>query len=226
MTGGRLRIGVRIVDYLDIVGRQAASILRPRVPESYGHGDRAPVVLLPGVYEQWGILRPLADRLNAAGHPVHVVPGLGFNRRPIPDAAALAARRIEQLGLSGVVLVAHSKGGLVGKAVLLSTATSRISRLVAVATPFGGSRLADYMLGRTLREFRPGAPAIAALAADLDANARIVSIFGEFDPHIPEGSRLEGATNIELPVSGHFRVLAHPLVLEAVESAVDGAPRA
>ncbi len=219
-----MRVGVRILDYADILRRQASSILRPRVPVPYAHGDRAPVVLLPGVYERWGIMRPLADRLNAAGHPVHIVPGLGFNRRPIPDAAALAAHRIEQLGLAGVVLVAHSKGGLVGKALLLSPAALRIARLVAVATPFGGSSLATYMLGRTLREFRPAAPAIAELGASADVNARIVSIFGEFDPHIPEGSRLDGATNVELPVSGHFRVLAHPLVLEAVEFAVSGAP--
>lgn len=221
-----MRVGVRILDYADILRRQASSILRPRVPEQFSHGDRAPVLLLPGVYERWGIMRPLADRLNAAGHPVHVVRALGFNRRPILDAAALAAHTLERLGLTGVVLVAHSKGGLVGKALLLSPAAPRIARLVAVTTPFGGSRLATYMLGRTLREFRPEAPAIAELDASPDVNARIVSIFGEFDPHIPEGSRLAGATNIELPVSGHFRVLAHPLVLEAVESAVAGAPSA
>jgi pimeloyl-ACP methyl ester carboxylesterase len=226
MSEDRVRIGVRILDYADILRRQAVSILRPRVPERYLHGDRAPVVLLPGVYELWGILRPLADRLSAAGHPVHVVPALGFNRRPIPDAAALVARTLDDLGLTGVVLVAHSKGGLVGKALLLSPAAPRIARLVAVATPFGGSSLADYMLGRTLREFRPAAPAIADLEASADVNGRVVSIFGEFDPHIPEGSRLEGATNVELPVSGHFRVLAHPLVLDAVESAVAGAPSA
>ena len=38
-------------------------------------------------------------------------------------------------------------------------------------------------------------------------NGRIVSVFGHFDPHIPDGSALDGATNVLVPASGHFRVL-------------------
>jgi hypothetical protein len=39
-------------------------------------------------------------------------------------------------------------------------------------------------------------------------------MYGRFDPHIPEGSELPGATNIVLGTGGHFRVLAQPRVLE------------
>jgi hypothetical protein len=54
------------------------------------------------------------------------------------------------------------------------------------------------------------------LASDLTANARIVSIFGLFDPHVPEGSELPGAKNVRLETGGHFRILAHPRVLAEV----------
>jgi hypothetical protein len=52
-----------------------------------------------------------------------------------------------------------------------------------------------------------------ALAEDRDVNRRIVSVFGEFDPHIPGGSFLAGAKNVRLETGGHFRVLAHPRVM-------------
>jgi hypothetical protein len=52
-------------------------------------------------------------------------------------------------------------------------------------------------------------------------NAWIVSVFGRFDPHIPDGSMLDGATNIRVPVPGHFRILGaeetHRAVLEGIE---------
>jgi hypothetical protein len=51
-------------------------------------------------------------------------------------------------------------------------------------------------------------------------NARIVSIYGDDDTHIPEGCDLPGATNLRFPVSGHFRVLGDEQVLAAVDAAV------
>jgi pimeloyl-ACP methyl ester carboxylesterase len=48
------------------------------------------------------------------------------------------------------------------------------------------------------------------MSRELTINSRITSIYGPFDPHIPEGSVLPGATNIELPVAGHFRILGDP----------------
>ena len=55
-----------------------------------------------------------------------------------------------------------------------------------------------------------------------EVNARITSIYPVFDGHIPEGSALEGAVNIEVPVRGHFRILVEQVALDAIVSAVDG----
>ena len=60
-----------------------------------------------------------------------------------------------------------------------------------------------------------------ALAASADVNTRIVSIFGPFDPHIPEGSELAGARNIVLARGGHFRVLEDPRVIAEVLRAAE-----
>lgn len=200
--------------------------LAPRVPASYADGAGRPVVLLPGVYERWHFLRPIADRLVAAGHPVHVLPDLGINNRPIPRSAERVTAFLAARDLRDVALVAHSKGGLIGKAAMLEDADGRIDRLVAVATPFSGSWLADLSLVPALRAFRPRHPVIRRLVAERDVNSRITSIFPSFDPHIPEGSEIDGGTNVRLSVVGHFRVLEDPATVDAVLAAVAREPGA
>lgn len=195
--------------------------LRLGLPDRFRHGTGRPVVLLPGVYETWHFLAAVATRLNDAGHPVHVLPELGINAAPIPQTVGTVLDAIARRDLRDVALVAHSKGGLIGKGAMLQDADRRIDRLVAIATPFGGSKMAYLTLLPSLRTFSPRHRVIRGLAAERKVNARITSIFPSFDPHIPEGSALDGATNIECAVVGHFRVLEDPEVLDAVVAAVD-----
>lgn len=188
-----------------------------RVPREFSNGTERPVLLLAGVYEPWFFLRGIGRRLNDAGHPVHVITRLGYNRLSVADAAQAVAGYLRETDLRNVVVVAHSKGGLVGKQLMtLEGAADRIDALVAIATPFSGSSLAPFVPSRTIRALGPSDALIVALAANLDLNSRITSVFGEFDPHIPGGSELAGATNVRIPVVGHFRVLADRRVIAAV----------
>ncbi|WP_323741057.1 alpha/beta hydrolase [Microbacterium abyssi] len=171
------------------------------------------MVVLPGVYESWKFLQPLIEQLHGRGHPVHVIETLRRNQRPVADAAVEVTAFLEAADLRDVVLVAHSKGGLAGKLVMVGPEAGRVASMLAVATPFSGSRYARMMPGQTLRAFSPVHPSILAIARHQDVNGRVVSVFGEFDPHIPEGSELVGARNVRLATGGHFRILAHPQVL-------------
>jgi hypothetical protein len=222
VTGGRrppgavlARLGAWAADYAWAVDRQVRRIVR-RSAVPVASGERAPVVLLPGIYETWEFLGPVADALAQAGHPIHVVPGLRNNARPVPESADVVVEHLERTDLAGAVLVAHSKGGLIGKHVMLSGAGHRVLGMVAVATPFAGSRWARYMLSRALRSFHPADPVLLALAGELLVNERITAVYPEFDPHIPETGHLPGARNVELPLSGHFRPLGHPLLVDTV----------
>jgi len=188
-----------------------------KVPERWAAGDGPPVLLIAGVYEPWSFLLTIGDRLNRAGHPIHVVSAIGRNRGTIADGARHGLAYLQERDLRHVRIVAHSKGGLVGKQLMAIDPDNRVDRLIAIATPFAGSTAARYMPVRTLRDLRPTAAQIAALVALRDVNARITSVFGRWDAHIPNGSRLEGAKNIELPLLGHFRLLEHELLLETVE---------
>lgn len=213
--GAGVRLRAWAADYVYATVRQLEQVVRRR-PVPAGRGDGAPVVLLPGIYETWEFLYPVASALARAGHPIHVVPELGRNGRPVPESADLTAAHLERADLDGVVLVAHSKGGLIGKRVMLGPAAGRVVGMVAIATPFAGSRWARYLLGRSLRSFSPRDPVLLALAGELLVNGQITAVYPRFDPHIPETGHLQGATNIELPLNGHFRLLGDPLLADVV----------
>lgn len=180
---------------------------------SFGSGNAAHIVVLPGVYETWRFMQPLIAAMHTRGHPVHVVEALQRNRRPVVEMAESLADFLEENDLRDVILVAHSKGGLAGKLAMTGRAADRVRSMLAIATPFGGSRYARMIPGRTLRAFAPEDPSIVDLARQLTVNTRIVSVYAQFDPHIPEGSELAGAKNVRLDTGGHFRILAHPRVL-------------
>ncbi|MFB4351816.1 lysophospholipase [Microbacterium sp. LWO14-1.2] len=186
-------------------------------PRGFTDGSGVPIVILPGVYETWRFMQPMIAALHGRGHPVHVLDAWRHNRRPVADAAEILTRFLEDNAMTDVVLVAHSKGGLAGKTAMTGRAGSRIRGMVAVSTPFRGSRYARWMPVRGLRALAPTHPSILALARHLDVDSRIVSVYPRFDPHIPEGSELVGALrNVRLDTGGHFRVLADPRVIAEI----------
>jgi len=214
----RLRnLGSWLLDYRYAVAAQLRAALSRTDPDDFASGHLAPVLIIPGVYESWQFLRPLIDALHEQGHPVHVVTLLQHNRRPVIDAADVVAEYLRGSDLTDLVIVAHSKGGLIGKYLMTQLdPDDRIRRLVAISTPFLGSRYARYLPAASLRAFSITDPALAALAADERLNSRVVSIFGRFDPHIPEGSILPGAENVRINTGGHFRILSHPDTIHCV----------
>ena len=215
------------LDYLDAAKQQLRVLTVPKTPKRWALGDagKPTILLLPGVYEHWSFMEPLGDALNDAGYRVQVAHGLGANLLAIPETAERVQRALARIPTpsAGRIVVAHSKGGLVGKRLLLGDLDHRLDLrgLVAIATPFRGARLARYLLDPSMREFDPDSATIVELSSAASVNSRIVSIFGVFDPHLPEGSSLAGATNRLLPVAGHFRILSAPETAAAVVAGVE-----
>jgi pimeloyl-ACP methyl ester carboxylesterase len=204
-------------DYAYAAVWQVRAVTSPRDPERYLGGAGRPVLVIPGVWETWAFLRPMIERLHAEGHPVHVLDDLRWNSRPVEATARDVAAYLATHGLGDVVIVAHSKGGLIGKYVMaLLDETRRVRSMVAVCSPFSGSRYATWLVLPALRAFSPRDATTMLLGRDASVNGRITSVYGEFDPHIPEGSELAGARNVPLSTGGHFRVLADPRVVEEV----------
>ncbi len=213
----------RLRDYADAARWQALSLDRRHRPaelaEPASHAGH-PVVLVPGVYEGWTFMRPLAQRLHARGLRVHAVPRLGFNRAPVPRQAAVLGRFLEQEDLRDVLLVAHSKGGLIGKlAMVRHDPTHRVARMISLNTPYDGSPLAWVFPTPAVLAFRPTARALRALAAERSVNSRITAVRSVWDPHIPSGSSLNGDADLVVDTPGHFRPLRDPAFVDLVVAA-------
>ena len=212
-----------VQDYLYAAQRQLLSAVSRTAPDDFLGGTGRPVVVIPGVFEDWRFMLPLVQHLHEAGHPVHVLPLLHRNRLTVPKAADLIAGYIRDRALTDAVIVAHSKGGLIGKFVMMQLDPERrIAGMVAVCSPFSGSRYALFMLLPSLRAFSPRNGVTMQLSREERVNERITSVYGHFDPHIPEGSVLPGARNIQLDTAGHFRILAHEDTIRTILEATAG----
>lgn len=203
---------------------QPASLQRPH----HTPGCEVPLVLLPGVLEQWRFDLPIVQAMAAFGHPVHVLPQLGWNTRSLVESAQIVVRYLYARDLRGCVLIAHSKGGLIGKQVLLHPGLDgRALGLVALATPFHGSSSVPAWAVRTnLGELRAFTEEVARLESQTDVNARIVSLSPAWDQLVPEGSFLPGARNRALGIGGHFTPMVDPDIHSLMHDAVHELVRA
>ncbi|OYN92340.1 esterase/lipase family protein [Parenemella sanctibonifatiensis] len=221
-----MRFADRVADYANVLAAQARSLVPRRTPPAAPWGRDQRVLLLPGVWENPRYLSGLADWLGEHGWSTRTVPRLNWNTFTLARSARIVAAELERLGAAEdpVLVVAHSKGGLIAKHVMADPAYGDlIAGCVAVSTPFEGSWLAGLFLpGFGVRNLRSRNAAIRALALQAEVNARIVSIYPRMDPHVPEGSRLAGAAaNIEIDTTGHFRVLDHRDARAAILAGLD-----
>lgn len=193
------------LDYLYVSCRQILGFIGTYDAKRYlnSTSHKPAVILLPGVYERWHFMKPVADLLYTHGYSVHIVESLGYNTGSIEAMAARVEDYARRNHIKNYHVVAHSKGGLVAKYLLLNKAHT-IRSVVTINTPFGGSKYAGLIPLHSIRPFLPSSEILTLLAADKLSNNKITSIYGIFDPHIPDGSYLEGATNIQLHTRGHF----------------------
>lgn len=220
------KAGRWIQDYVFALNKQGHAFIFRNPPEHYlGHVNehRSPIILIPGIYEKWHFLKTIADPLSLAGHPVYVVKSLDYNLKSIPDSAAIIRALIEEEDLKNVTLIAHSKGGLIGKWLLaFQNQDKRIRKLIAIATPFSGSRIVEYVPHAPAKEIHPKSDIIRKLQLETNVNQDIVSICGISDGHLwPETScYLEGAQNVKVAAHGHHKVLAHPETLRCIHEEI------
>jgi pimeloyl-ACP methyl ester carboxylesterase len=217
MRGVAAKLWFWLLDYWQATLWQVQGLRRQPLPQAPETPGTKHIVVIPGIFEPLTFMASLIHDARRAGYVVHGLSVLGYNTSEIPQAAKHVAEYIREHNLGRVTILAHSKGGLIGKYVqALFDAERRIDRMITIATPFSGSALARLLPIRSVREFLPTAETIVQLQQLSSANQRIVSIYGSFDPHIPGGSFLPGAKNICVAAMGHFRILKSPDVRHAV----------
>jgi hypothetical protein len=209
-------------DYIHLASLYGKTVWYRTPPEDYlGYivQTKVPVVLLPGVNTTWQFMKIIADEVSRVGHPIYILKDLGYNRKEIRESADIARALIDKENLQNVIILAHSKGGLIGKELLInSNADSVITKVITIATPFCGSRIAKVVPDAAMKELRPDSKVILNHNINSDVNKDIISIYGTFDNHIwpTESCHLEGAENIQVPVDGHHKILSYPGAREVV----------
>lgn len=187
------------------------------------HG-KCPIIIIPGILGKWAFMRPIANKLSFDGHPVFVVTKLKNNLFDIPSSARIVREVIEENDIKDAVIVAHSKGGLIGKYLLAHhNEDGRVKGMVSLATPYSGSAMARLVPHDAFLELLPDSLIIKKLKTKRRVNKRIISIIPEYDNHVwsENGSFLEGALeNVVVEVSGHHRIISSRKTWEKVQAAI------
>lgn len=203
-----------LIDYLSYARGTLQGYFYNKAPRSYLDSKKTkttPLILLSGLSLRWGFLKSLDDFLAKNGYPIYIVPGLKNNFKTVAQSAKMVWIFIEKNNLRNVIIIGHSKGGTIGKYLLLHhNRDNRIKGTIAIATPFKGSVLCSWILKHhAYQELTPDAALIQTMHKSKHHNHKIISIAPSWDNHIwpQNGSHLEGAENIKLAVLGHHRIL-------------------
>ena len=190
-----------------------------------------PVLLIHGFLCNRAIWRPLEARLQAAGFaPVHAV-----NLEPLCADIDLQARSLgpELLGLcqksngARVAIVTHSMGGLVVRSFLRTAGSDMISRIITIAAPHHGTRLARGLHCPATRQMLPGSPWLRALERCEEGHFSVpfVSIYSLEDTLVgpAHSARLPGAQMHAIRGVGHLGILSSRPALDCVMAALEKA---
>ncbi|MDH5526888.1 MAG: alpha/beta fold hydrolase [Nitrospirota bacterium] len=204
-----------------------AWLRRARRPPERASGEGIPIILIHGYFLTPWTMAVLWWRLKSTGRPLYLLdyyPALGDIDRFVAQLAELVSRVCPPE--RPVDLVAHSMGGLIA-ARYIGQNPGRVRRLVAVGTPFGGTRTWALSPGHSVRQMRPGCDFLKTTVTEggFPGDTRVTSIYSTFDQTIVpfDSSRLEmdGAENVVLDGIGHTVLPVHPKVAARVRRAVD-----
>ena len=192
--------------------------------------DRPPVLLIPGIGYNRSSLQFLQTFLRHRGWSwVWSINRTRSNGSPIAKEAAHVAQAIEALkvksGASEVDVVAFSAGGLAAAWALRHVSGTRdsVRRLVTLATPWRGTKLAVFGPSSSHREIRYGSPIIDGLWPE---EFDVVCIWSPDDPVIvPADSAAPelgaAGTDVCIEAAGHVELLVSSRALRATQAALE-----
>lgn len=221
-----------VIDYGYMIHGSVISLIYHKTPKHYLEyvlENKVPVILIPGILGKWGFMKSLGDKISKMGHPVYIIPELGYNLFNIPESAKKLKDVVEKIdtnksNLKGVILVAHSKGGLIGKYLLANkNEDNKVLGLISIATPYSGSSMAKLLPLEPIKELDTDSKIILDLEKHNEVNNKIISICPEYDNHVwaEKGSRLDGAKNVEVNVHGHHKIIFDKKVEDVVLKSIE-----
>lgn len=211
-----------------IVAMSAAAAMRDPAARPTERAAR-PVLLLHGILCNGRVWHTLRARLTAAGFgPVEAL-DLEPLLADIELLAHRAAPRLlalqRQCNDERVVIIAHSMGGLVARALLRELGPSAIRRIVTIASPHHGTAVVRGLPWPNTRQMSsPASPWLRALNAAQEGRfaVPVTSIYtAEDNMVVPvESARLQGTESTELRGIGHLGMVRSRCALDSVVAAL------
>ncbi len=206
-----------VLEYVLIFQKTIEKYTMKNPPEEWRTGDKGDVILVPGFEETWVAFRTLSNFLNSKGYKIHRIPFLEPNTYPIQSGVSKVEEYINKQGLKKVILLAHSKGGIVAQILLTNpTINKKIQLVFNLAVPNQGT-LWGWAYFMNLKELLPYSQIIKSLPK---FNPKVINIYPKVDNHvIPNKSLiLQGAQqNICIDIVGHTRILESEKTCKAIE---------
>ncbi len=177
-----------------------------------------PVLFVHGYFCNRGLWWPTMARLRAQGIHSRTL----SLEPPLASIDALAGQLNSEIeaylkGPAGekLILVTHSMGGLVARAYLKRHGSARVAKLITLACPHRGTRIASLGFSRNAREMEPGSAWLGTLAESETLAIPFVNVWSTHDNFVtPQASsRMEGAREIVLGGLGHLSFVFSERVL-------------
>lgn len=176
--------------------------------DSASSHDEKIIILIPGVYENRFYFRKICSVLKKYNYSIVEVDHL-LKHRSLQDDAKRIVNLLNKNKYKSVSIVGHSSGGIVGALILRES--NKVSKVIAIATPFSGVLNGHLLRTKVVRELLPGSDTLK-LINELPHNKlmRMVSISPSYDNQVwsKKGSLLKGAKNVCINAKGHHLVLA------------------
>jgi predicted alpha/beta hydrolase family esterase len=189
-----------------------------------------PVLLVHGILCNRGIWWRLRRRLLAQGYGPLVAVNLPRPAAAIDAQVATVEQALERAQAlapgAPVLIIAHSMGGLVIRALLEGRRLAGVARVVTVGTPHHGSALARLCPSGGCRDLRPGSGWLRAHETSLRTMPVPAASIYSLDDNLigPRTSaHWPAARNVSLRGVGHFGLLATASGIAALLAEV-GAP--
>ena len=198
-----------IQEYIFMIHNYCRSFMPMSVPNSWQNGERGDVILIQGFNERLFTFKKIGNFVNALGYKVYHIKKLDRNFITLAEGVKIIKQFILENNLEEVVLLSHSKGGLIGKYLIDDTEVNTyIKCSISIATPYHGS-----ILGRlrwlSLYELMPNALHYKTMHLTTENNYKIFNLYPRIDNHVIPNRNLilKGANNIQIDVIGHSRIM-------------------
>ena len=92
-------LGHWVTDYLYALHKHSLVFVYRKPPAHYlGYSveGKKPIVIIPGVLEKWHFMKVIADPLSRLGHPVYILPHLGYNTESVDRTTRTVRELIDE----------------------------------------------------------------------------------------------------------------------------------